>query len=326
MAFADLFRVQPFAAFLEENPVAYFDVGARGGFEKDLYPLAFATDAFGFEPAPEECRRLAASSFEHWRSVRFLPVALAGAGGTGTLHVPADATSASLLCADAELVGEFRKPQFFDAIETFEVGTETLDGAVKRFGIPSADYLKLDVEGAELAILEAPGAALDKLLAIKVEVAFAPFRLGQGTAFDVGCFLAKRGFVFADLIAPAFWRREGYVTHPHMDAGPIPYSRGRLAHGDFLFLRDPATLADDSGRMIKSALIAMCFGYFDHALAILERKPAADVLSAHHGADPLAALSTLSRAFGRRAGRRSLARRLRALGPFARRLGRLAVP
>ena len=30
----------------------YFDIGSRGGFQNDLYPIAFAVDAVGFEPDP----------------------------------------------------------------------------------------------------------------------------------------------------------------------------------------------------------------------------------------------------------------------------------
>ena len=58
MAATNLFERSPFARVMADVPVTVYDVGARGGVDLDLLPLAFAVDAVAFEPHPEEYKRL----------------------------------------------------------------------------------------------------------------------------------------------------------------------------------------------------------------------------------------------------------------------------
>lgn len=326
MVSLNLFRRPPFATFLQRNPIAYLDVGARGGFESDLLPLAFATDAIGLEPNPTEFARLQTESAGVWKSVRFLPTALSGASGRRTLHVPADAVGASLLPPDKDVTDELRRPQFFKILQTLEVDTLSLDAAARDFGLGAIDYLKLDVEGAELEILNAGRTVLDGVSAVKTEVSFLPFREGQGTAVEIIDLMTAEGFRFIDLIGEARWRRDGHIIHPHMGDGFMPYSRGALMHCDFLFFRLPAGADGDPARLIKSALLAMCFGFYDHALAIFERPDVAGRLRLDDPTEPLQALARLSRRHGRLAARRAFRQRLRGFGPFLRRAANLVLP
>ena len=45
MAATNLFERSPFARVMADVPVTVYDVGARGGVDLDLLPLAFAVDA-----------------------------------------------------------------------------------------------------------------------------------------------------------------------------------------------------------------------------------------------------------------------------------------
>lgn len=78
--------------------------------------------------------------------------------------------------------------------------TLSLDDAQGRFGFSSVDFIKLDVEDGELAILEGASRSLSTAVGIKVEGAFVRLRKGQ----------------------PVFWRAEEFLDA----SGDRPSTRG----------------------------------------------------------------------------------------------------
>lgn len=240
MPSVNLLQNTGFARALNAHPLVAADIGARGGFEPDLLPLAFAVDAIGFEPEPTAFAALSSSG--PWRSLRHLPVAIGGTNGQRILHVTTDNQSTSLLEPDPAAIAEFDKPQFVTVTKTLNVETRTLDEALSGAGVGRVDYLKLDIEGAELEVLRAAPRIVGGLLALKVEVTFLPMRRDQALARHIESHLAGHGFRLMDFIRPAHWRRDGYIIHPQISGGTIPYSRGQLIHGDYLFFRAPDTI------------------------------------------------------------------------------------
>lgn len=255
---------------LESHPVLCIDIGARGGFETDLLPIASAVDAVGMEPDPIAFAMLPDSREVPWRSLRHLPCAIAGTPGWRTLSIPRHNASASLLEHDPAFGVVFKKTQYFEIERREQIETVTLDAALRTAGLAGPSYLKLDVEGAELEILEGAPDSVASLLAAKVEVSFLPFRKGQPVAGDIDALFRKRGFQLMDIIKPTHWRTDGDVVHPHADRQRIPYSRGQLIQADFLYFRAPEDIEGDD-RLVKAAGLAATYGFFDHALGLLER-------------------------------------------------------
>ena len=193
----------------------------------------------------------------------------------------------------------------------------TLDQALEQAGIGRAVYLKLDVEGAELEILRGAPHTLDGLLAIKTEVSFLPFRTGQPLARDVDAFLASQGFDLMDLVRPHHWRLRGYVIHPQAAAQAVPYSRGQLVQGDFLYFRRPDTIESMDDRL-RAAALAMAHGYFDHAFRLLTEPATAAWLTDNHGIEPEPLIDRCSQVYGRHVWRQAVADHLRRLVTFGR--------
>lgn len=266
----DLLLKAGLGPLLAEHPLLCLDVGSRGGVEADLLPIAAAVDAVGFEPEPEAFAAVAGKPGP-WRSFRQLPHALAGTEGPRVLHVPEAPEGASLLCHDPDLGRLWGKEQYFTIQARHTVQTRTLDAVLAEAGLAGAGpaYLKLDVEGAEMEILEGAPQTLAGLLAVKMEVAFIAFRSGQPLAAEILSFMRAKGFVLMDMMAPHHWRVQGTVTHPQAARQIIPYSRGQLVQGDYLFFRDPSAI-DDPERRLQAAALAMAYGYFDHALGLLD--------------------------------------------------------
>ncbi len=82
--------------------------------------------------------------------------------------------------------------------------------------------------------------------------------------------------------------------HPYYSAENPPYTKAQIMHADFLYFRDPDSLDGDIPKLLKLSLIALSFGYFDHALMILEGPEVAEFLSAEFGNAPIDIVSPLA--------------------------------
>lgn len=228
-----------------ENPISYVDIGTRGGFQDDLASLAFAVDAIGFEPEREAFDKIDQENSGPWRSARILPYAVGRLNGKQILSIPEDPVSATLLKPDPAVGERFDKSQFFKVQKQIEVETKTLDEALTSSGCARHDYLKIDIEGAELEVLGAAPETVKELLAFKTEVSFVRQCLDQPLAHDVAKFFDDHKFELMAVVDSSHWRREGYVIDPYMSPENIRYSRGQLIHADFIFFRSLESLGED---------------------------------------------------------------------------------
>jgi FkbM family methyltransferase len=204
------------------------DVGARGGIHVRWRDFEEFLEVVGFEPDSAECSRLAAS-YSGQASVRFLPLAL----GAGTGPRPFYA------CRSPRCSGLFPPNQAF--IAQFSVGLERNSELVAEQQIDTVpidalrvserlrpDFLKLDVQGAELDILHGAALTLQSVKMIELEVAFNQQYIGQPLFSDLDSFLRDRGFLLLGL-RRTYWRRRAAATIPCSCAG------GQLVHGDALY-------------------------------------------------------------------------------------------
>ncbi|MBT3361469.1 MAG: FkbM family methyltransferase [Rhodospirillales bacterium] len=313
-----IFSSFPVADIARRYGLTYFDIGSRDGFQGDLHPIAFAVDVVGFEPDPEEFERLQSLPSEPWKSLTNLPFGVSDQSGLQTLYIPTDPQSASLLKHNAKIGRKFDKTQFFEIDRTEEIETLCLKDAVEKTIFRSIDYLKIDIEGAELAVFMSSPTVMKDVLAIKAEISFIPFRNNQPLASDVDIHLTQAGFELMDITGPAHWRRHGYLIHPFYSAENPPYSKAQIVQADFLYFRDPDSLGGNIAKILKLSLIALSFGYFDHALMILERPEIAEFLATEFGKTPIEIVAPPSRAYGRKAFLHAFYRQGRNMVPFVR--------
>ncbi|MEK9644343.1 MAG: FkbM family methyltransferase [Alphaproteobacteria bacterium] len=314
----NLFRTLAVAGIADALPLRYVDIGSRGGFLDDLLPIAFAVDALGFEPDPVAYAMLDYAPAGPWRSATFLPYGVGAKTGSANLYVTTDPQSASLMRHDPEIGRKFDKPQFFELDRTEAVDVLSLEEALKQAKFDSADFLKIDIEGPELEVLEASSEAVRDLLCLKVEASFVPFRFDQPLAADLDRFIRAQGFELFDILGARHWRRFGYHIHPYYSREPVPYARGQIVQADYLYFRSVQSIGDDAARLIKLGLLYMAQGYFDHALLALERPTAAEMLYRDFDLSPIDAVAQASRKYGRRAFKAAAWRQFRGLIPFLR--------
>ncbi|CDL00127.1 putative methyltransferases [Magnetospirillum gryphiswaldense MSR-1 v2] len=302
----DFFRHGDLAPTIAAAGLRAVDIGSRGGFDPDLLPIAWAVDGIGFEPEPQAFAQLQATDPAPWRSVRWLPFAIGAANGPATLWIPPDPVGASLLEHDPAVGERFGLSHLTSNCRPLTVDTVTLDHALAGLALP--DYLKLDVEGAELSILQAAPQTLAATVAIKAEASFVAARKNQPLVADMDVFLRGQGFELMDIIRPMRWRAQPVAPHPYSWRGQPGYSRGQIGQCDLLYFRRADTLAADR-QTLAAGLIAMALGYFDHALPLLTRSGIKADAVAH-----------ASRRLGRRVAWQQMRANLRELVPLLRSL------
>ncbi|WP_083884663.1 FkbM family methyltransferase [Thioflavicoccus mobilis] len=296
------------------------DIGARGGIDRDLWPAAWATTAVGFEPEPQECARLNCAPPRPWRSVRYVPTALGESNRQQTLNIPKSDAGASLLSHNSQMVPRFGHVALHRTIRTVPVETLTLDSACDRFALAPPDYLKVDVEGAELQILEAAPNTLANCLAVKVEASFLEQRVNQPLIQELLTFMQSAGFLLGEIRDIHHWRRRPLPGHPYSAIWVVPYSRGIAAQCDLVFLRDPDTL-QSTEKKLRLVLVSAILGFFDHGVTVLRSSPDLESqLNTEMENSFLGELGLVSRRMGRAVALSEAMSRLRGLAPLARSL------
>lgn len=228
---------------LLSDPLQIVDVGARGGLAERWSGLEAYVEMIGFEPDPEECNRLNREAAGH---ERYLPVAIGGERGRVAFHVAAWPVASSTYPTDPAFLERFADGQLLRTVDTREVETTTLDDVCEERGC-WPDLLKLDIEGAELDALRGGSRATASALAIDVEVAFAPLRIGAPSFADVDGHLRGRGFSLGGL-RRVFWQQRSTGI-----ARPV------LVQGDALYLRDDAFEHPDPLSRAKLGLLLRAY-------------------------------------------------------------------
>jgi FkbM family methyltransferase len=188
-----------------------------------------------------------------------------GDGKDHTLHLAQPASGmTSLLTPDPKVL------KFFNGFEGFGtiLGTETVQ--TKRLddiaGLPAIDFIKMDIQGSELSVLQNGPRALQSVLALQLEVSFIALYQNQPTFGEVDVWMRAQGFLphcFVDVkkwsIAPT--KRDGNPRQPF----------NQLMEADIVYIRDPFRLADLSeDQLRRQALIAhYCFASYDLCVHVM---------------------------------------------------------
>jgi hypothetical protein len=128
----------------------------------------------------------------------------------------------------------------------------------------SPDFLKLDTQGSELAILRGAKDALRRIGLVEVEVEFVEFYENQPLFGDVVQFMTNEGFELLYLNRVFGARRQMYQ-------GP---SRGQLLFADALFGKREDTLGEFSLKQLAKYSVLLCqYGHVDIAWQLTQESP-----------------------------------------------------
>jgi FkbM family methyltransferase len=234
------------------------DVGAQALETEDhvyapLLDLA-PVDIVGFDPLADRLEQRELAEGRRGGELTLLPYAL-GDGRVHTLHVNNDDATSSLFPLNEALTSRLNHLATLHTVRTVEVETRRLDDVLPEGPV---DLLKLDVQGAELMVLQHAGSTLARTAVVHCEVEFAPIYDGQPLFGDVAAVLARNGFSFVDLNFEARYHHLG-ASVPGPD---------RLVWGDAGFLND---VEEPEMLMAQALVMATVYGKWSVAEDLLRR-------------------------------------------------------
>jgi FkbM family methyltransferase len=222
----------------------------------------------GFEP---QDAALAELNRKKGANETYLPYAV-GDGGEHTLNLCAYSGWTSLFTPSAAALEVF---SFFKAnacvVERARLATRRLDDIAE---IDTVDFLKIDIQGGELAVFVHGREKLKHAVVIQTEVQFVDLYDGQPSFGQVDQELRAQGF-----IPHAFAALKKWPIAPLEFGGDPRQPLNQLLEADIVYVRDFVHADRMSSDQLKHlALIAhACYGSFDLAgrcVALLEQRGA----------------------------------------------------
>lgn len=229
-------------------PLKVIDVGAMSfGEDQDAYsPLlkAFPCEVIGFEPVTAEYEKLAVKNIPG-RS--YLPY-FVGDGSVRTFHECNSSMTSSLFEPNTPLLEKFQAlAELTRVVRTTQVETRRLDDIPETIG---GEFLKLDVQGAELLVLAGAETRLKDVLVIHTEVEFVPLYKGQPMFADIDTFLRGRGYAFHKI------KLSGRTFKPLIPNNNVFAMLSQNLWGDAVYVRDFMTFDTLSPEaLLKIAII-----------------------------------------------------------------------
>lgn len=248
------------------------DVGASLLDEAPVYKSMLAGGwcrVTGFEPQRDELEKLRAASGPN---ERYLPHAL-GDGKRHQLHLCAFPGMTSILRPNPAWTSMFDKIRAnAKVVRSVPVSTRRLDDVAE---IEHMDFLKIDIQGAELMVFEHGRSKLANCLVVQCEVAFVELYKGQPTYADIAQELARHGLrLFSIPKAKRFVMAASvkgfYNQHPSQ----------QLIDADAVFVRDYSRLDELDDEQLRHFALIMHHVYSArdiafHCVAELARRKAA---------------------------------------------------
>lgn len=156
-------------------------------------------DVVGFDPLEDRLRERAELDRARGGSLTLLPYAV-GDGSIHTLYVNNEDATTSLFPLNVEHNAAFSHLHTLHTIRTAAVQTHRLDDVLPPGPV---DFLKIDVQGAELMVLQSGREVARRSAVVHCEVEFAPIYSGQPLFSEVNYEMSLLGFDLIDLIKPS---------------------------------------------------------------------------------------------------------------------------
>lgn len=254
--------------------INFMDVGARWGIGWPFNNLSHSELSIMLvEPDPEEAILLETFYKKKHFEAKVFQTALWSRNENLVLNLTNSPGCSSVFTPNMSLLNRFPKSDRFSISKKIEIKTDTIDNLFSCDKIKEIDFLKIDVQGAELEILKGGKSFLkNNLIGIEIEVEFLEMYEGQPLFSEIDLFIRNElGLELWDL-GKTYWK------YNHRGRKRIPV-KGKLAFGDALYFRPIEKITEwltnfetefAKGKIEVLIQTALLYGYVDYAYALLE--------------------------------------------------------
>tara|TARA_B100000214_G_scaffold81545_1_gene55316 strand:- start:129 stop:1007 length:879 start_codon:yes stop_codon:yes gene_type:complete len=227
----------------------------------------------GFEAETSDCERMNSNAKE---GVRYYPILLGGKNEIRTFYVTQAQMCCSLYEPNYELNNLYNNLQCAELKDITQVETVTMDKFVIDNNIGPVDFIKIDVQGAELEIFKSGNQVLKNVLSIVSEVMFIPHYKEQPLFGDIAKFLDNRGLMFHKFLGFGGRTLKPFVFNNN------PNKTSQQIWSDTLFLRNVQNILYlENKEMLKLSILSFLYGCYDFSLycmAIYEKKNSMNIM------------------------------------------------
>lgn len=146
-----------------------------------------------FEIDEAVCSRLNANAMT---GMKFHAMAIGSKREQHPFYITNHPMCSSLYPPNQELMSKFNNMETNYLKETTNIPTISIDEFVEAEEIQTVDFIKIDIQGAELDAFRGANNSLSGTVAIVTEVEFIPLYKNQPLFRDVDAYLAETGFMF----------------------------------------------------------------------------------------------------------------------------------
>jgi len=236
---------------LDIPEIGILDIGAMltDGHSKEYQPLLDAGIAkvIGFEPVEKECQKL--NKDLKSKNISFLPYFI-GDGTKQTFCLNNSSMTSSLLEANIELLSLFSGlAELCHTVSREEVQTTCLDD-IPEIDFP-IDFIKIDIQGAELQAFKHGAKLLSNTTVIQTEVEWIPLYQNQPLFSEIELHLREREFLLHRIVG--FGSRAFKPVVLNND----PTSGIQYLWSDVIFVKDFTKLGQLTDRQLSVYAILM---------------------------------------------------------------------
>jgi len=251
------------------------DIGARGGIPPYFAPVEAIIKNVGFEANKLECERLN-KLFKNWE---FINGFVWKEKSKKKFYITKFSASCGLYPPDEQFWKRTDGMKNLEVVDEIDVETDSLSNFISSSKIKDFDFMKLDVEGAELDVMVGGLDTVDQVIAVETEVRFFRCNKGCSVFSEVDEFLRKKGFSLFDIEIHKYQRNTlPYVSQARNEHGeviPGATLRGQVGTGNALYIRDFLNNNEKNiiipEKILKAIIIFELFLLNDCAIELLEK-------------------------------------------------------
>ncbi len=215
----------------------------------DFFP---GSQIIAFEVDEELCESLNKTSK---LGIKYFPSALGRAEETRTFYETRHPMCCSLYKPNERLISLYNNFEVAYLKSIGSIQTVSLDYFVQQNNIQSVDFIKIDIQGAELDVFQGGHNILKQIVAMVCEVEFIPHYIDQPLFGDVCAFLNKE-----DIMFHKFLGLSGRALSPIVVNKNINYPTQHI-WSDAVFIRDIFKLPELSPqKLLKLGILASLYG------------------------------------------------------------------
>ena len=201
--------------------ITLIDIGAAGDIEPRWKSISSHLNYIGFEPDERSSKELINNNnFNSWV---MHPNVLWDIKANININLTNKPQCSSIYAPNYDFTNLFPDPERFLINNTISLEAVKLDS----LKIPNIDFIKLDIQGAELNVLKGANESLNNCLGLEVEVEFLQLYKGQPLYGEIVDFLKTKDFEFIDFVNLYRWERKEHNNF------------GQCIFADGLFLKTP---------------------------------------------------------------------------------------